>query len=166
MIKKIYTILVLIKNLIFRKKYYTLSFIAEIDPPVKRWYYDFKHWGFSKDNLEMVSGADSLCEAYAKGKNKVTVNIIATNKQLPIDKTKEYDMFVGEMFPKEYTLKDKLLYGRNYTATKEILENLKVKTIIVTMWICPVTLFVLGRYPNFIYIKRNNLDNKKIRNIR
>ena len=23
-----------------------------------------------------------------------------------------------------------------------------------TLWICPVTLFVLGRYPKFIYIKR------------
>ena len=27
------------------------------------------------------------------------------------------------------------------------------KEVITTMWICPVTLFVLGRYPRYIYIK-------------
>ena len=153
-IKKIYTILVLVKNLIFRKQHYKLSFFAEIDPPIKRWYYDFKHWGFDKANLEMVAGADSLCELYAKGKNYLTVDVLASNKQLPIEKTKDYDMFIGEQFPQNTKLMDKILYGRNYIATKEILENLKFKTIIATMWICPVTLFVLGRYPNFIYIKR------------
>ena len=153
-IKKIYTILVLIKNLIFRKQHYKLSFYAEIDPPIKRWYYDFKFWGFNKNNLEMVSGADNLCETYAKGKNYVTVDILATNKPLPTEKIQNYDMFVGEQYKPNTKLIDKILYGRNYIATKEILENLKFKTIIATMWICPVTLFVLGRYPNFIYIKR------------
>jgi hypothetical protein len=102
----------------------------------------------------MVSGADNLCETYAKGKNYVTVDILATNKPLPIEKVQNYDMFVGEQYKPNTKLIDKILYGRNYIATKEILENLKFKTIIATMWICPVTLFVLGRYPNFIYIKR------------
>ena len=154
LIKKIYTILILIKNLLIRKQKYTLHFIAENDPPIKRWYYDFKYWGFSHDNLEMVSGADNLCETYAKGKNYVTVDILATNKPLPIEKVQNYDMFVGEQYKPNTKLIDKILYGRNYIATKEILENLKFKTIIATMWICPVTLFVLGRYPNFIYIKK------------
>jgi hypothetical protein len=27
------------------------------------------------------------------------------------------------------------------------------------VWLCPVTLFVLGRYPQYIYFKR--IDNKK-----
>ena len=153
-IKIIYTISVLIKNLIIRKKYYKLSFFAEYDPPIKRWYYDFKYWGFKKDNLEMVAGADNLCEKYSNGNNYTTVNIIATKKLLDNINLEEYDLFVGEEFPKNYTKKDKILYGRNYTNIKHVMENLKEKTIITTMWICPVTLFVLGRYPNYIYIKK------------
>lgn len=153
LIKKIYTILVLIKNLLIRKKYYKLSFFAEEDPPIKRWYYNFKHWGFSKDNLEMVAGADTLCELYSKGQNYVTVEIIATNKELQQYENDDYDKFIGKPFPNNTKLKDKILYGRDYTNVKTIIKELKEQTIIRTMWICPVTLFVLGRYPNFIYIK-------------
>lgn len=160
MIKKIYTILVLIKNLILRKKHYKLHFIAENNTPIKRWYYDFKHWGFDKANLEMVAGADSLCELYAKGNNEVTVDIMATKHLLDPKDMKNYDLFVGEKFiidgqTHQGTIiksqLDKYLYGRNYTNVKtDIYTN---QTKIMTMWICPVTLFVLGRYPNYIYIK-------------
>jgi hypothetical protein len=164
MIKKIYTILVLIKNLILRKKHYKLHFIAENDPPIKRWYYDFKYWGFDKANLEMVAGADSLCELYAKGNNEVTVDIIATKHLLDQKDMKNYDLFVGEKFiidgqTHQGTIiksqLDKYLYGRDYTNIKYVFDkNInRDKTIITRMWICPVTLFVLGRYPNFIYIK-------------
>ena len=160
LIKKIYTILILIKNLLIRKQKYTLHFIAEVDYPIKLWYYDFKYWGFDKHNLLMVSGADSLCEYYAKGQNDATVEIIAANKPITIKYNKEeknnYDLFVAEQLPKNTKFIDKILYGRNYTNKKEILENLKIKTQIQTMWICPVTLFVLGRYPKYIYIRRKN----------
>ena len=81
MIKKIYTILVLLFNLIVRRKHYKLHFVAENDPPIKLWYYDFPHWGFDKHNLLMISGADTLCELYAKGKDEVTVEIIASKKK-------------------------------------------------------------------------------------
>ena len=81
-IKKIYTVLVLIKNVLFRHKHYTLHFVAEKDDPIKLWYYDFKHWGFDHHNLLMVSGADDLCELYANGKDEVTVKIIASRKML------------------------------------------------------------------------------------
>lgn len=153
MIKKIYTILVLIKNLIIRKKHYTLRFVAEHDSVVKRWYYDFKHWGFSHNNLEMVAGADGLCEKYAKGKDDVTVNIVASKEDLNLN-PEEYDMYCAEDV-KHLSLWDKILYGRNYTnAVVDENGNLKI----TTMWICPVTLFVLGRYPKYLYvhIKNNN----------
>jgi hypothetical protein len=155
-IKKIYTVLVLIKNLIFKKQKYTLHFIAETNPPIKLWYYDFKHWGFDKHNLLMVSGADNLCELYAKGKNEVTVQLITTNKPIE-DKNvnKNYDLFTAEELPQNTKFIDKILYGRNYTQIKTIYDdNLKEQIQIRTMWICPVTLFVLGRYPKYIYIKR------------
>ncbi len=146
--KKIYTILVLLKNIIFRHRKYTLHFIAENDAPIKRWYYDFKHWGFDHNNLEMVAGAENLCELYAKGKDEVTVNIIASRTPLEKYKNMDYDEFIAEPLPKEWTSwKDNFLWGRNYTSTD---GNGKT----TRMWICPVTLFVLGRYPKFIYIKK------------
>lgn len=154
-IKKIYTILVLIKNVLFRHKHYTLHFIAEKDDPIKLWYYDFKHWGFDHHNLLMVSGADDLCELYANGKDEVTVNIIASRKMLDENKTNDYDMFCAEK-TKFTSISDNLLYGRTYTNTTVDEEGeLHVKT----MWICPVTLFVLGRYPKYIYIKNENNNN-------
>ena len=150
MIKKIYTILVLLFNLIIRRKHYKLHFVAENDPPIKRWYYDFKYWGFDHANLEMVSGADKLCELYAKGKDEVTVEIIASKKKLNIN-PQLYDEFIaqdiiidgmthqGDFINSQL---DKLLYGRTYQKGY------------TTMWICPVTLFVLGRYPKHIYVKK------------
>jgi len=146
-LKKIYTILVLIKNVLIRKKKYKLHFIAENDPPIKRWYYDFKHWGFDHANLEMVAGADALCEYYAMGKNELTINITASEK--PIDHTTNLcDEFIAEQLPKEWTSwQDKLIWGRDYTHI-DANDGHKVK-----MWICPVTLFVLGRYPKYLYIR-------------
>ena len=150
MIKKIYTILVLLFNLIVRRRHYKLHFIAENDPPIKRWYYDFKYWGFDHANLEMVSGADKLCELYSNGKDEVTVNIIASKKQLNLS-PQLYDEFVaqdiiidgmthqGDLINSQL---DKFLYGRTY------------QNGYTQMWICPVTLFVLGRYPKYLYIRK------------
>ena len=150
MIKKIYTILVLLFNLIVRRKHYKLHFIAENDPPIKRWYYDFKYWGFDHANLEMVSGADKLCELYSNGKDEVTVDIIASKKQLNLS-PQLYDEFVahdiiidgmthqGDFINSQL---DKFLYGRTYQKGY------------TQMWICPVTLFVLGRYPKYLYIRK------------
>jgi hypothetical protein len=150
MIKKIYTILVLLFNLIVRRKHYKLHFIAENDPPIKRWYYDFKYWGFDHANLEMVSGADKLCDLYANGKDEVTVDIIASKKQLNLS-PQLYDEFVaqdiiidgmthqGDFINSQL---DKFLYGRTYQKGY------------TQMWICPVTLFVLGRYPKYLYIRK------------
>lgn len=150
MIKKIYTILVLLFNLIVRRRHYKLHFIAENDPPIKRWYYDFKYWGFDHANLEMVSGADKLCELYSNGKDEVTVEIIASKKKQDLP-TQLYDEFVaqdiiidgmthqGDFINSQL---DKFLYGRTYQKGY------------TQMWICPVTLFVLGRYPKYLYIRK------------
>lgn len=146
MFKKIYTVIVLIFNLLIRREHYKLHFIAEVDPPIKRWYYDFKWWGFDHANLEMVSGADALCEMYANGENDVTVNIIARRTPLAIDCT-TCDMYIAELPPKNADIYDKYLLGRTYHKVSKQGEK-------VTMWICPVTLFVLGRYPKYIYIKK------------
>lgn len=146
MLKKIYTILILLKNILIRKKKYRLHFIAENKPPIKRWYYDFKHWGFDHGNLEMVAGADTLCELYAKGKDNLTVEIIASRKKRKLN-NELYDEYKMIKPPKGLEWFDKIIIGRDYESTQMPTQNVD------RMWICPVTLFVLGRYPNYIYIK-------------
>ena len=161
---KIYTILVLLFNLLIRRRHYKLTFVAEYDGPIKRWYYKFPHWGFEHGNLEMVAGADALCEHYAKGNNEVTVDVIASRTPLEKYKNMVYDEFIAEniiidgqthqgSFIKSQI--DKISYGRDYTNIKYGFDkNKNKKTIITRIWICPVTLFVLGRYPNCLYIKK------------
>ena len=84
--------------------------------------------------------------------NDVTVNIICTEKPQS-HPTTVYDEFIAEPLPKEWTSwKDKLIWGRNYT---HVDPNDEEKT--TRMWICPVTLFVLGRYPKYIYIRKTTI---------
>ena len=159
MIKKIYTILVLLFNVIIRRRHYTLSFVAEWegipDNPklVKLWYYDFKHWGFDHHNLLMVSGADDLCEMYAKGEDKLTIDIVASRTTR--DECFAYDHFFAVPSPNGFNWLDRILFGRNYTEDIVAYHKSGSHTKPRTFWICPVTLFVLGRYPKHIYIKRN-----------
>ena len=149
--KKILTILILLFNLVVRRKHYTLKFVAECDGTadnpklVKLWYYHFPLWGFDKHNLLMVAGADTLCELYAKGKNGVTVEIIASRKDLGV--IPGYEHFIGWKMEGKHL--DNFLFGRTYYEDPETREKKR------NFWICPVTLFVLGRYPNHIYIKKN-----------
>lgn len=137
--KKIQTILNLISNFIIRGTKYKLKFVKEGDS----WFYDFKNWGFDHSDLEMVSGADKLCELYSKGTREVIVEIIASKKKKP-GLLEEYDEWEGEDLG-GFDYRDRLIWGRTY-------KNGKGEKF----WICPVTLFVLGRYPNYIYIKKNN----------
>lgn len=144
MIKKIYTILVLLCNFLVRRKHYRLKFLCEEDSGVRRWYYAFRGWGFEHGNLEMVSGADTLCDHHSTdGGKTAVVNVIASRKPIRCGNGK-YDHFVGEDFPEEWNIKDRLIWGRNYY--NELYPNEK-------FWICPVTLFVLGRYPKHLYIE-------------
>ena len=147
--KKIYTIIILLFSLITRRKKHVLTFVAEHNGPIKRWYYKFPHWGFSHDNLEMVSGADTLCEKYAEGKDEITVEVISTNKL--DDYLKEtHDFYEG--LNQEGGFFDKIQYGRNY---QNVSVNKEGNIVINNIWICPVTLFVLGRYPDYLYIKKS-----------
>lgn len=147
-LKKIYTLLMLLKNIIFRKSIYNLHFISENGENHKKWFYDFKHWGFDHNNLQMVANADTLCELYAKGNDNVTINIIASRKKRKYNPNL-YDEFKAITPPKELEWYDRLIWGRDYKLTKTQTSPQNIET----MWICPVTLFVLGRYPKFIYIK-------------
>lgn len=138
--KKVITILILLYNVLIRRKHYKLQFDAEDMGAYRRWYYHFPLWGFSHDNLEMVSGAELMCERYSDDGKTAIVDIIASRKDLgdiPL-----YDHFKAIDDLRGKPLIDRIILGRNYRGDKG------------DFWICPVTLFVLGRYPKHLYIKK------------
>ena len=83
----------------------------------------------------MVGGADKLCSYLADGGKAISVKVVAGQHSLP---------FSGYgLLTKTYS---NLLYGADYDATG-------FESFHRSVWICPVTLFVLGRYPKYIYVK-------------
>lgn len=109
---------------------YELTFVQD---PDGRWYIDIP-WDGNRSNLEMVAGSDKLLSHIAKGDNKVTLQVI-------LDHLNDYnDYIILDRF--EHSLAG----GASYTVS-----NAEFKEPI---WICPVTLCVLGRYPKKIYFKR------------
>jgi len=127
----------LVKSVLNRKREYRIQFNKEKNGC---WYVDFPHWTFSHDNLEMVSGADKMLELLSDGDLFVKVSVIPAKKQklhesyIELEQT-EYSLFGGSTYQVKY---------------EPFIQRFKRDTL----WICPVTLFVLGRYPKFIYIKR------------
>ena len=109
---------------------YELTFVQD---PDGRWYIDIP-WDGNRSNLEMVAGSDRLLSHIAKGDNKVTLQVILDY----IDDDNGY--IILDRFRKS------LSGGASYTVS-----NARFKEPI---WICPVTLCVLGRYPKTIYFKR------------
>lgn len=113
---------------------YTLTFVQD---PDKRWYIDMP-WSGNRDNLEMVAGADDLL-SYLDTENlhKVTIHVIPSEKPLTVENHTELRQ-----------IDKSLTGGSHYDATG--FEGFRMKKI----WICPVTLCVLGGYPKYLYIQK------------
>ena len=109
---------------------YELTFVQD---PDGRWYIDIP-WDGNRSNLEMVAGSDRLLSHIAKGDNKVTLQVILDY----IDDDNGY--IILDRF--EHSLAG----GASYTVSNAGFKE--------PIWICPVTLCVLGRYPKTIYFKR------------
>ena len=122
-----------------RKRKYQIQFNKEKDGC---WYVDFPHWPFSHDNLAMVSGADKMLELLSDGDLLIRVCVILAKKQ------EKHDEYI-ELVQTEHSLFGGSTYQVEYEPFKERFKR-------DTLWICPVTLFVLGQYPKFIYVKRTD----------
>ena len=127
----------LVKSVLNRKREYRIRFNKEKNGC---WYVDFPHWPFSHDNLAMVSGADKMLELLSDGDLYVKVSVIPAKKKghpdgyIELEQT-EHSLFGGSTYQVKY---------------EPFIQRFKRDTL----WICPVTLFVLGRYPKHIYVKK------------
>lgn len=124
---------VISKSVFGRRAEYHLQFNHEEDGC---WYVDFPNWPFDHHNLMMVAGADQLCAFLSDDNRKTHVNVIPSNK--PLDKPGYACLIQGQ---------NSLTGGSYYQVTG--LEGFERQ-----IWLCPVTLFVLGRYPKYIYLKK------------
>lgn len=118
-----------------KKREYQLQFNHESDGC---WYIDFPNWPFSHHNLMMVSGADQLCAHLSDDNQFAYVSVIPTNSE-------ESHPGYAELIQKNSSLTG----GSTYEVTG--LEGFSRD-----IWLCPVTLFVLGQYPKYLYIRKTN----------
>jgi hypothetical protein len=116
-----------------KKREYTIQFNKESD---RKWYVDFPGWPFDHGNLLMVAGADDLCEFLSLDGRNSYINVIPTSRE---EKHEGY----AKLTRVKYALTGGAIYK---------VENLP--GFDREIWLCPVTLFVLGKYPKYMYIKR------------
>ena len=122
------------KSVFGKKSEYELQFNHEVDGC---WYVDFPGWPFDHHNLMMVAGADDLCAFLSDDDIVTRVKVIPANKQA---KHSGY----AELERLDYSLTG----GAHY-------EVHGIDGFTKNIWLCPVTLFVLGSYPAYIYLKKN-----------
>ena len=123
-----------------RRKVYDLQFVFV--PEDNLWYIDMP-WPGERYNLAMVAGSNQLLKFLDKeGKNRVRVLVRPSKKQLT-GKDVEGCFELDKQF-------SRLSGGATYKVNG-------LKGFTREIWICPVTLCVLGHYPQFIYIKQISL---------
>jgi hypothetical protein len=119
-----------------KKDEYRLKFCKEEDG---RWYVDFPNWPFDHHNLLMVEGADDLCELLSDD------GIITEVSVIPAKQREKHDGY----FELEQT-ESSITGGSTYEVYNDEFRQRFNRN---DLWLCPVTLFVLGEYPKYIYVK-------------
>ena len=100
------------------------------------WFVDFPNWPFDHHNLLMVNGADEMCAFLSDDDITTEVLVRPSNKRLQLEG-------YAELVQKEHSLTG----GSTY-------EVHNLEGFNRNIWLCPVTLFVLGRYPKYMYVKK------------
>lgn len=99
-----------------------------------KWYIDLPEWiekGLPKEDLEMVCGADALLEILSKNTHEVHVDF-------------NVEPFEGYTHELDKIAEDEL--GASYIVLNPRMYPLEI-------WLCPVTTYVFGNYPDKIYLK-------------
>lgn len=105
----------------------SFKFVREND---YRWFAVIPEWQGSKEDLEMVMGADTMLDYIAQEKNEVVLT-------LSEEEFKGYDYLLNFL--------EEAYDGGIY--------HLTGKNVDFAVWLCDVTKFVFGCFPSKIYIK-------------
>jgi hypothetical protein len=96
-----------------------------------RWYIILPEWEGSRDDLEMVDGADLMLDILSQGERFITVGISTD----PINNPDFILTLTGEAYEGAYYD----LIGEHHQ---------------FDVWLCFVTKFVFGEFPKKLYIKK------------
>ncbi len=121
----------------FLHKVYDLTFVYV--PEDKLWYIDMT-WPGDRYNLAMVAGSNHLLKYLDKEDNNRVRVLVHPSKKRLIGQDDEGYFELNKQF-------SRMLGGVTYKVNG--LEGFSRE-----IWICPVTLCVLGHYPEYIYIKQ------------
>lgn len=122
------------KNVFGRKDIYQLQFDHEDDGC---WYVHYPGWPFSHHNLMMVAGADQAVALLSDDGKVSKVEVIPSGKKMKMDGYVELEQ-------KAHSLAGGSTYEVHGLPGYE-----------GDIWLCPVTLFVLGEYPKYIYGRKS-----------
>lgn len=100
-----------------------------------QWYCDIPEWLGSVSDLEMVSGADTMLDYFAKGETEVFLTLSTDSFTSP-----GCLKFIEE--------------DKNHGGAWYILESYGDDNLNLKMWLCDVTKFVFGYLPKKIYIQQ------------
>lgn len=131
----------LLKAVLFKKKEYALHFVKQNS----RWYADIKGWPDKyHDNLEMVFGSNRLLDTLDTNNTGSVYTTI-----YPGSSVEDGNLFLTK-------IDSTLLGGAFYKAV--LLHNETLSEFPEEVWICPVTLFVLGKYPESMIVKATSMQ--------
>ena len=101
----------------------------------------------------MTETTNKMCNYFSKDGGRTSIiEMITTNEEIKDDT--DYHHFIGEPLPPNINKYDKTLRGRNYNLVeKGDNDGLKLKEF----WICPMSFFMFGKYPEHIYLKKKSL---------
>ena len=95
-------------------------------------------WDGNRANLEMVAGADDLLSFLdTEKRHRVTIHVVPSEEPLTVEDHTELRQI------------DKSTFGGSHYDSTDF-AGFRMKKI----WICPVTLCVLGCYPKYLYIQK------------
>ena len=129
----------MVKN-VEKKEEYIVSFTKEDDG---FWYVDYPNWPFDHSHLQMVRGADKLCELLSYDGKHTKVSVIPS---------KEHKVLQSHDLNERFALiktKSSLTEGATYQVQLAPFKHNGGPWI----WLCPVTLFVFGEYPTCLLVK-------------
>ena len=105
-----------------------------------KWYCDIKGWpkALFAQTL-MVGNASKLIEELSNGDDYVRFETIISKEWIPEINSEYTELMIAS---------SSLTGGAHYWIEPSMTAE--------TLWLCPVTLFVYKKYPNYIYFKRIN----------
>lgn len=99
------------------------------------WYIDFPEYSGDRSDLQLLAGADRLCEWFAQGRDKITIDLFASNS----------------MHSKDGYLCLKKNFLEYDGCTYDIIDD---PSNVLNLWITGETASVFGGwFPKYIYIK-------------